>query len=59
MSGEGLEFQVGDSVLIVDKDHEGELGTIIAIADEGKRYLVVFENGTKMVFTAESLSPRF
>ena len=53
------EFQVGDSVLIVDKDHEGELGTILAIADDGRRYLVVFENGTKMVFTAESLAPRY
>ena len=52
------KFQVGDSVLIVDEDHEGELGTILAIADDGRRYLVVFENGTKMVFAAESLTPR-
>ena len=58
MSTERPEFQVGDSVFIVDEDREGELGTIIAIADDGTRYLVVFENGTKMVFTAESLSLR-
>ena len=58
MSTERREFQVGDSVLIVDAEHEGELGTIIAIADDGTRYLVVFESGTKMVFTAESLSLR-
>jgi len=58
MSGEGMEFQVGDSVMIVDKNHEGELGTVIAIDDDGKRYLVVFENGSKMVFDAQSLSPR-
>jgi hypothetical protein len=58
MSTELPHFQVGDSVMIVDKDHEGELGTILAIADDGRRYLVVFENGTKMVFTAESLTPR-
>ena len=58
MSTERREFQVGDSVLIVDEDREGELGTIIAIADDGTRYLVVFENGTKMIFTAESLSLR-
>jgi hypothetical protein len=51
-------FQVGDSVLVVDEDHEGELGTIIAIAEDRKRYLVVFENGTKMVLPVESLSPR-
>ena len=58
MSTERPEYQVGDSVLIVDEDHEGELGTVIAIADDGRRYLVVFENGTKMVFNARSLSPR-
>ena len=58
MNTELPEFQVGDSVLIVDEDHEGELGTILAIADDGRRYLVVFENGTKMVFTAESLTHR-
>jgi len=58
MSTERREFQIGDSVLIVDEDREGELGTIIAIADDGTRYLVVFENGTKMVFAAESLSLR-
>ena len=58
MSTERREFQVGDSVLIVDEEHEGELGTVIAIADDGRRYLVVFENGTKMVFNAQSLSPR-
>jgi hypothetical protein len=58
MSTERREFQVGDSVLIVDEDREGELGTIIAVADNESRYLVVFENGTTMVFTAESLSLR-
>jgi hypothetical protein len=58
MSTERREFQVGDSVLIVDEEHEGELGTVLAIADDGRRYLVVFENGTKMVFSAQSLSPR-
>ena len=58
MSTELPQFQVGDSVLIVDEDHEGELGTILAIADDGRRYLVVFENGTKMVFNGESLTHR-
>ena len=58
MSTDGREFQVGDSVLIVDEEHEGELGTVIAIADDSRRYLVVFENGTKMVFNAQSLSHR-
>ena len=58
MSTDSPEFQVGDSVLIVDEEHEGELGTVLAIADDGRRYLVVFENGTKMVFNAKSLSHR-
>lgn len=58
MSTELPKLQVGDSVLIVDEDHEGELGTILAISNDGRRYLVVFENGTKMVFTAESLARR-
>ena len=58
MSTDSPEFQVGDSVLIVDEEHEGELGTVIAIADDSRRYLVVFENGTKMVFDAQSLSHR-
>ena len=58
MSTERREFQIGDSVLIVDEDHEGELGTVLAIASDGRRYLVVFENGTKTVFAAQSLSPR-
>ena len=58
MSTDSPEFQVGDSVLIVDEEHEGELGTVIAIADDSRRYLVVFENGTKMVFNAQSLAHR-
>lgn len=58
MDTEGPEFHVGDQILIVESEHEGELGTVIAISDNGQRYLVVLENGTKMVFTAESLSPR-
>ena len=32
MSSESEEFKVGDSVLIVDANHDGELGTIIGIA---------------------------
>lgn len=58
MSMEEQEFQVGDSVLIVEKEREGELGTILAITDDRERYLVVFENGTRMVFTADCLSRR-
>jgi hypothetical protein len=58
MDAQGPAFQVGDQILIVEREYEGELGTIIAISDNGQRYLVVLENGTKMVFAAESLSPR-
>jgi hypothetical protein len=60
MSSESEEFKVGDSVLIVGTNHEGELGTIIGIAagPEGQRYLVVFENGTQSVFNAADLSHR-
>jgi hypothetical protein len=58
MDAQGPEFQVGDQILIVEREYEGELGTIIAISDNGQRYLVVLENGTKMVFAAEGLSPR-
>ena len=58
MTTEVPDFHVGDQILIVDNDYDGELGTVIAIADDGQRYLVVFENGTKMVFTAESLTRR-
>ncbi len=49
MSSDWEEFNVGDSVLIVGTDLEGELGTIIAITPrpEGRRYLVVFENGSR------------
>ena len=58
MDTEGQHFHVGDQILIVESEHEGELGTIISISDDGQRYLVVLENGTKMVFSAECLSPR-
>lgn len=60
MSGELEEFNVGDSVLIVGRDLEGELGTIIGISGgpDGQRYLVVFENGSRGVFDAENLSHR-
>jgi hypothetical protein len=60
MSSDSEEFNVGDSVLIVGTDLEGELGTIIAITPrpEGRRYLVVFENGSRGVFDAENLSHR-
>ena len=58
MSTEHPKFQVGDSILIVSGEHEGDLGTIIAIADDHRRYLVVFENGARMVFPEDSLSHR-
>jgi putative hydrolase of the HAD superfamily len=51
-------LQVADSVLVVDRDHEGELGTILGISNDGERYLVVFENGARVVLGAESLSHR-
>ena len=60
MSNESNSFKLGDSVLVVGVDHNGELGTIIGIAagPEGQRYLVVFENGHQTVFSAENLSLR-
>ena len=60
MSSEVEEFKVGDSVLIVGTDHDGELGTIIGIAasPDGQRYLVVFEDGNRSAFNAENLSRR-
>jgi hypothetical protein len=60
MSSESQEFKVGDSVLIVGTDHDGELGTIIRMSDDpdNQRYLVVFETGYQMVFSAENLSHR-
>ena len=60
MSSESEEFKVGDSVLIVGTNHDGELGTIIAIASgpDGQRYLIVFENGNRSAFNAENLSYR-
>src|SRR6266516_4170267 len=56
MSSESEEFKVGDSVLIVGTNHDGELGTIIAIAagSDGQRYLIVFENGNRGAFNAEN-----
>ena len=55
MNSESEEFKVGDSVLIVGTNHDGELGTIIAIAagPDGQRYLIVFENGNRSAFNAE------
>lgn len=60
MSSESQEFKVGDSILIVGTDHDGELGTILRISDDpgNPRYLVVFETGDQMVFSAENLSHR-
>ena len=60
MSSDLEEFKVGDPVLIVGPNHDGELGTIIGIAagPNGRRYLVVFENGNQSVFNAENLSHR-
>jgi CO dehydrogenase nickel-insertion accessory protein CooC1 len=60
MSNDSEEFKVGDSVLVVDTDHDGALGTIIGVAagPDGLRYLVVFENGKQRVFNAKNLSHR-
>lgn len=60
MSRDFEEFKIGDSVLIVGTDYDGELGTIIGIAMRpgGQRYLVVFENGNQSVFNVEQLSHR-
>jgi hypothetical protein len=60
MSSEFEEFKVGDSIMIVGTNYDGELGTVIAIAagPEGQRYLIVFENGNRSEFNAENLSHR-
>ena len=60
MSNELEDFKVGDSIVVVGTEYDGELGTILGVGDapEGRRYLVVFENGNKRVFTAENLSYR-
>ena len=60
MSSKSQEFKVGDSVLIVGTNHDGELGTVIAIAagSDGQRYLIVFENGNRSAFNVENLSHR-
>ena len=60
MSSESQEFKVGDSVLIVGTDYDGELGTILRISDDpdNQRYLVVFETGVQKVFSSENLSHR-
>jgi hypothetical protein len=52
-------FQVGDPVLVVDSENEGELGTIIGIAPDGKQFLVVLENGTRLILNPENLSHRY
>jgi hypothetical protein len=46
--GRHLYF-IGDDFLDYVPGELAELGTILAIADDRERYLVVFENGTKMV----------
>jgi hypothetical protein len=60
MSSDSEEFKVGDPILIVGTNYDGELGTVIAIAagPDGQRYLVVFENGNRGAFSAENLSHR-
>jgi hypothetical protein len=60
MSSDSEEFKVGDSVLLVGTDYEGELGTIIRIAagPDGPRYIVVLETGKQHVFKPEALSHR-
>jgi hypothetical protein len=59
MSDESLAFQVGDSILVVGTDHDGELGTIIGISEDGLRYFVVFETGQKVVLSRDNLSHRW
>ena len=51
---------MGDSVLIVGTDYDGDLGTILRISDDpdNQRYLVVFETGVQKVFSPENLSHR-
>jgi hypothetical protein len=60
MTNEFEIFEVGDSVVVVDRENDGELGTVLGIAEtaDGVRYLVVLENGNKMVFSAANLSYR-
>ena len=60
MISDSEEFKTGDSVLVVGTDHDGALGTIIAIAagPDGLRYLVIFEDGKQSVFNVENLSHR-
>src|SRR5688572_17529977 len=59
MNGDQEEFKVGDSVLVVGAEHDGELGTIIGISVDGQRYLVVFEDGKQAVLVAGNLSHRW
>ncbi|PYS50302.1 MAG: hypothetical protein DMG13_21260 [Acidobacteria bacterium] len=59
MSSQSGEFKIGDSVMVVGTEHDGELATIIGAAPglDG-RYIVVFENGKQAVLNAENLSHR-
>ena len=59
MSSQSGEFKIGDSVMVVGTEHDGELDTVIGVAPglEG-RYLVAFENGKQAVLNAENLSHR-
>ena len=57
MSTERREFQVGDSVLIVDEEHEGELGTVIAIADDGSDTLSYLRTERRWYLTHRACRP--
>jgi hypothetical protein len=59
MATELPAFQVGDPVLIVDSEYDGELGTVLGISADGKQYMVVLENGARLVVSPENLSHRY
>ncbi len=59
MSSQSGELKIGDSVMVVGTEHDGELATIIGAAPGlDDRYIVVFENGKQAVLNAENLSHR-
>ena len=49
-------FASGDAILVVGSAHDGLVGTVLR--RNGDRYLVVLEDGTEVVLTAEHLTLR-
>jgi hypothetical protein len=53
------EFESGDAILILGTNHDGKVGTVLRPSDDENHYLIVLEDGTEVILSANEMALRY